>query len=153
MASHELHVESPAFVANGAIPIEFTADGADTSPPLAWSQPPLDTESVAILVEDPDAPAGPFTHWIVTGIPPEVTSIAPGGRLPHGAMIGANDFGEHRWRGPKPPRGRHHYHFKVYALDLPLARASLDREHLLALIAGHVLAQGEVVGTYEHKKR
>jgi len=149
-----LHVESSAFRPDGAIPSRFTADGADVPPPLAWDRPPVDTRSVAIVVEDPDAPdpARPqrtFTHWIVTGIPPEVTSIE--GRLPAGAAVGKNDFGDTRWRGPKPPTGKHRYFFKVYALDIELSHPEIDREHLLSVIGGHVIAQGTVMGTYAHR--
>jgi len=146
LTKHTLRVESPAFGANRPIPTKFTPDGDDIAPPLRWETPPVETQSVAIVVDDPDAPRGTFTHWVVTGIPPSVTSID--GKLPAGAIAGENDYGDTRWHGPKPPSGCHRYCFKVYALDMPLAK-DLDREQLLAAIGGHVLAQGELVGTCE----
>lgn len=149
---HELHVSSPSFRHGSAIPIEHTADGADVPPDLAWSAPPPGTQSFALVVEDPDAPDPDrpqrvWTHWIVTAIPPNVTSIR-GGRLPPGAVQGSNDWGQRAWGGPKPPVGRHRYFFKVYALDIPLDAPGITRLELLAALKGHIVAQGELVGTY-----
>src|SRR5689334_10301123 len=101
-----LRVTSTAFPPNGQIPSDYTCDGGQTSPPLAWSAPPAGTKSIAVLVEDPDAPRGIFTHWIVTGVPPNVTSLSPG-KLPAGAIAGTNDFGAASWGGPCPPSGTH----------------------------------------------
>jgi Raf kinase inhibitor-like YbhB/YbcL family protein len=154
-----LRVESPAFGMNAAIPQQFTSDGDDIAPPLAWSNPPAGTKGIAIIVEDPDAPnpAAPtttFTHWIVTGIRPTTTSL-PGGRLPEGAVLGTNDWGNRAWQGPKPPIGRHRYFFKVFALDVALDAPGITREELLGTMKGHILAQGELIGTYEkpHERR
>lgn len=142
-----LKVSSSAFGANEAIPSEFTCDGAEKSPPLSWSNVPADAKSIAILVDDPDAPKGTFTHWIVTNIPPSDTSLSEAGSLPSGATAANNDKGATGYAGPCPPTGTHHYHFRVFALDttltLPTSRADFMRE-----IKGHVLAQGELVGTY-----
>jgi Raf kinase inhibitor-like YbhB/YbcL family protein len=153
---HTLRVSSPAFGANGSIPPQFTSDGSDVSPPLSWSTPPPGTKSVAILVEDPDAPdpAAPrrtWVHWIVTGIAPSVTTLD--GVLPPGAVQGQNDWGQHRWMGPNPPIGRHRYFFRVYALDIPLGAAAMRKPEFLAAIKSHILAQGELIGTYEKPRR
>ncbi len=155
-----LQVTSSAFGANGTIPIEHTGDGQDLAPPLAWTAPPPGTKSIAILVEDPDAPnpAAPqrtWAHWIVTGIPPTTTMLPGGDRLPAGAVAGTNDWGERKWMGPMPPVGRHRYFFKVYALDIALDAPGITRLELLAAMKGHILAEGEVIGTYEkpHEKR
>lgn len=155
-----LRVSSPAFGPNGSIPIEHTGEGQDVAPGLAWSPPPAGTKSVAILVEDPDAPnpAAPqrtWVHWVVTGIPPTVTSLRGGSTLPAQAVVGTNDWGERRWRGPMPPIGRHRYFFKVYALDIALSAPGITKLELLAAMKGHILAQGELIGTYEraHEKR
>jgi Raf kinase inhibitor-like YbhB/YbcL family protein len=147
-APSSLSVSSSAFSANGEIPSEHTCDGAQISPPLSWSKPPSGTKSVAILVTDPDAPRGTFTHWIVTGLPAHTTSLAAGDKLPTGAVAGKNDFGALGWGGPCPPRGRHRYVFHVYALDIPLSRP-LAPAAFKSAIAGHVLAEGELVGTYQ----
>ena len=144
-----LDVESSAFAANGAIPSEYTCEGSEATPPLRWSNIPREARSIAIVVEDPDAPKGTFTHWIVTGIPATTTALA--GALPAGASAGRNDFGKTGWSGPCPPSGRHRYVFRVYALDIPLAK-QLAKADFAATIAGHVVAQGELVGTYQKQK-
>lgn len=146
-APSSLRVTSSAFGAGDRIPTAYTCDGRQASPPLAWSAPPAGTKSIAVLVEDPDAPRGTFTHWIVTGVPATVTSLAAG-ELPPGAVAGTNDFGAARWGGPCPPSGTHRYVFRVFALDIPLAKA-LTPTTFKTAIAGHVLAQGQLVGTYQ----
>jgi Raf kinase inhibitor-like YbhB/YbcL family protein len=143
-----IEVTSTAFTNNNPIPAEYTCDGAETPPPLAWSKVPAATKSIAILAEDPDAPKGTFTHWLVTGIPATATSL--GERLPEGAMAQKNDKGAAGYAGPCPPSGRHHYAFHVYALDIPAPRAA-TRTAFLKTINGHVLATGELVGTYEKR--
>jgi Raf kinase inhibitor-like YbhB/YbcL family protein len=149
-----LQVSSSAFSANSTIPIQHTGEGQDIAPPLAWTAPPPGTESIAILVEDPDAPnpAAPqrtWVHWIVTGIPANVTSLPGGDWLPGNAAVGTNDWGERVWMGPMPPIGRHRYFFKVFALDIALAAPGITKLELLAAMKGHIVAQGELVGTYE----
>jgi Raf kinase inhibitor-like YbhB/YbcL family protein len=143
-----LTVTSSAFSANGAIPTEYTCDGSETSPPLAWSGVPSGARSVAILVEDPDAPKGTFMHWLVTDIPSATTSLDKGASLPDGAMAAKNDKGNTGYAGPCPPTGQHHYHFRVYALDKTLGKIT-TRAGFQSAIKGHVLAQGELVGTYQ----
>jgi Raf kinase inhibitor-like YbhB/YbcL family protein len=151
MASTNLTVTSSAFAHGATIPVQFTAEGDDIPPPLAWSPPPPGTRTVAILVEDPDAPnpdapQRTFVHWIVTGIPAAVTSFD--GALPTGAVAGTNDMGERAWTGPNPPIGRHRYFFRVFALDIDLDGPGLSKSELMSAIKGHVLAQGELIGTY-----
>lgn len=148
-----LHVQSSAFGMNGSIPARYTADGEDVAPPLAWSTPPPTAKSIAIIVDDPDAPdpAAPqrtWVHWVVTGIPATTTSLAGGRALPHGVVMGTNDFRQRAWRGPSPPIGRHRYFFKIYALDIQLAAPGITKIELLAAMKGHIVAQGELVGTY-----
>jgi Raf kinase inhibitor-like YbhB/YbcL family protein len=150
-AATTMSITSPAFTANAEIPSEHTCEGADVAPALAWSGAPAGTKSFAVVVDDPDAPdpAAPkrtWVHWVVVNIPAEVASLGP--TLPAGAAAGANDWGKSAWGGPCPPIGRHRYFFKVYALDGIYGTAGMTKPALLAAISGHVLAKGELVGTY-----
>lgn len=149
-----LRVESSDIGMNGSIPIQYTADGADIPPPLSWSAGPEGTEGYAILVEDPDvpspdAPTTTLAHWIVTGIPANVRSLPAGGILPDRAVHGTNDFGNRGWNGPDPEVGRHRYFFKVFALDVILDAPGITRKELLGTMRGHILAWGQLIGTYE----
>lgn len=149
-----LEVESSAFGMRRSIPVQFTAEGDDIAPPLSWSTPPEGTKSIAVIVDDPDAPnpdapQRTWVHWVVTGIPPTTTELRGGNSLPDGAVMGTNDWGNSVWGGPNPPIGRHRYFFKVYALDIPLAAPGITKRELLAAMKGHILAQGELIGTYE----
>jgi len=148
-APKTLQVTSTAFSANQEIPTEMTCQGANVSPPLAWSAVPDGTRSIAILVDDPDAPKGTFLHWLVTGLSPATRSLGKAATLPAPAMPMRNDKGTDGYTGPCPPTGTHHYHFRVYALDVPLAGKPLTRGAFTRAITGHVLAQGELVGTYK----
>jgi Raf kinase inhibitor-like YbhB/YbcL family protein len=157
----EMKVRSPAFASDQPIPKRYTADGENISPPLEWSGVPHGTKEVAVIVDDPDAPsAQPFAHWLMYHIPPDTTRIPEGasphngdgeGLLPVGVVQGRNSFRSAGYGGPAPPRGNpHHYHFAVYALDAPLdVDANADRETVLESMQGHVLAKGELVGTYQ----
>ncbi len=147
-AKTSLKVTSSAFGANGAIPPEYTCDGAQTTPPLSWSNAPKNTRAVALLIEDPDAPNGAFTHWLITGIPATITSLSSGGTLPDGAMVAKNGKGDTGYIGPCPPSGRHHYFFHVYALDTTIPGPA-TKEDFLSSINGHILAEGELIGTYQ----
>jgi Raf kinase inhibitor-like YbhB/YbcL family protein len=142
----ELQVTSTAFTANQPIPPEFTCDGGDNPPPLAWSQPPKDTRSIAVFVDDADAPKGTFTHWLVTGISPFTTSLS--GALPDGAIAAKNGKGSTGYTGPCPPAGKHRYYFHVFALDTQIAQPA-DKLEFLRAIQGHVLADGTLMGTYQ----
>jgi Raf kinase inhibitor-like YbhB/YbcL family protein len=148
-----LTVTSRAFASNGAIPVDYTCDGADKSPQLSWSAPPEGTKSFAILVDDPDAQSGTFTHWIAYDIRPDVL-VLPEGDDPSalGGTSGINDFKRPGYAGPCPPKMEiHHYYFRVFALDAPLgAAAGGGRGAADAAMSGHVLAQGALVGTFSH---
>ena len=146
-APPRLVVTSSAFKPNGAIPTEYTCNGSEISPPLSWSAVPNDTRTIAILVDDPDAPGGTFTHWLVTGIPATSTGVLAGAALPDGAMAAKNDKGNMGYAGPCPPSGRHRYRFMVFALDTSVPRPA-NRAELLSSIRGHVLAKGELDATY-----
>jgi Raf kinase inhibitor-like YbhB/YbcL family protein len=149
-----LNVSSTAFAPNGQIPVMYSCDGANNSPPLSWSAPPQGAASIAVLVTDPDAPGGTFIHWVAYNIPPGTRGIpagAPGKDiLPAGSVQGTNDFGRAGYGGPCPPRGMpHHYHFTVYALDRTLTLAGRrDGRMLEKALTGHILARGEIVGIY-----
>ncbi|MGQ9650988.1 MAG: YbhB/YbcL family Raf kinase inhibitor-like protein [Phycisphaerae bacterium] len=157
--SAKMTLKSPAFGPNQAIPRKYTGDGEDKSPPLSWSGAPDGTKELALIVDDPDAPTPtPWVHWVLYAIPPDTTSlpegITPSLRVsePPGLMQGKNSFGKVGYGGPAPPRGhgRHRYFFKLYALNAPLGvEAGLSKEALLKAMSGHVLAEGELVGTYE----
>ena len=156
-----LQIESPAFLAGGVIARDQTDDGANLSPPLAWSGVPPDTAELALLVDDPDAPvAEPWVHWIVWKIPATWTSL-PGGfhgpKAPESCrdlVQGQNTWGTPGYRGPAPPRGHgpHHYHFRLFTLDRPLILpAGADKRAFLKAIKGLVRERAELVGTYERK--
>ena len=144
----KLDVTSPAFRDHEDMPVQYTCDGTNTPPPLAWSQVPRETKSIAILVADPDAPNGVHTHWLVTGISPETTSL--GKTLPAGAAATGSGTGDSHYGAPCPPSGRHRYRFRVYALDKDIAKPS-GRASFLRAIHGHILAEGELVGMYERR--
>lgn len=153
-----IEVSSPAFDQGQAIPAKFTEDGQDVSPELRWSGAPSQTRQLALVVDDPDAPsAEPWVHWVIYAIPPSTTMLPEGvskDELPGnmaGAKQGKNSWGTVGYRGPAPPAGKvHHYHFKLYALDAELADGpGLDKASLLQKVQGHVIAQGELIGTYQ----
>jgi Raf kinase inhibitor-like YbhB/YbcL family protein len=151
-----LHVASAAFADGGMIPEKFTADGADVSPPLAWSGAPAATKRYALVVDDPDAPGGTWTHWTVWNLEgttlDEGVSNAPATVLPPFTQ-GRNSFGAAGYGGPSPPSGTHRYVFRVYALDGPLDLApTADADVLRAAMKGHALAYGALVGKYAAKK-
>ena len=153
----KLAVTSSAFAANGEIPSVHTCQGNDVSPPLAWSGAPGKTKSFALIVDDPDAPdpkapTTVFVHWVLVDIPPSVTSLAAGAPPPDGSLAGKNDFDKKAWGGPCPPIGRHRYFFKVYALDTTLGKAGMTKAEALDAMKGHIVGQGELVGTYQKKK-
>ncbi|MGE0546204.1 MAG: YbhB/YbcL family Raf kinase inhibitor-like protein [Kofleriaceae bacterium] len=150
-------VRSDAFSDASDIPVDYTAEGQNISPPIAWEQVPPGTESFAILAEDLDSPEHQFVHWIVVGLTPETTELVAGAHadLPAGAKHGTNDFGNAGWGGPDPKRGpkRHRYVFHIYALDRALTDEGITKPALLAAIDGHVLAEGQLVGLYQLRNR
>jgi Raf kinase inhibitor-like YbhB/YbcL family protein len=150
---------SPAFGHDSDIPERYTCEGADISPPLAWSGAPQGTKSFALIVDDPDAPdpRAPkmtWVHWVVVDIPGDtlqlVEDAAGGGRLPRGAYQGLNDWKRAAYGGPCPPTGRHRYFFKLYALGtlLPNLRKATATKVSTAM-KGHVIGQAQLVGTYQ----
>jgi Raf kinase inhibitor-like YbhB/YbcL family protein len=146
-----MKITSSAFQEGGNIPSRFTCDGSDTSPPLQITGIPSEAKSLVLIADDPDAPGGLFTHWLVWNIPPQTNSIAEGS-APKG-VPGANDFGKSGYRGPCPPPGTHRYSFKIFALDRELdLRAGAKRSQLDAAMKGHAIAQGELVGRYARRK-
>jgi hypothetical protein len=150
-----MHLDSPAFPPQGDIPAIHTCEGADSAPPLNWRDVPPGTRSLALIVDDPDAPdpAKPqrtWVHWVLYDIPPQTTGLPAGGTPPAGAREGLNDWKRAGYGGPCPPIGRHRYFFKLYALDTQLAGLQqATKAQLEAAMQGHVLAQTQLVGTYQ----
>ena len=144
-------MSSTAFADGRPIPANYTCSGADTPPPLRWSGMPGGARSIALTVIDPDAPGKPFVHWILFNLPPSTSELPEGAQPPAGSVQGHNDFGGTGYRGPCPPSGpAHHYHFKVYALDTELSsRAGESEAAIQDAVRGHVLASGELVGTFK----
>ena len=154
-----LSIRSSAFTANGAIPVRHTCESDDASPPLEWSGVPDRAKSLALIVDDPDAPdpAAPkrvYVHWVIYDIPPSLGGLHEGVRestVPTGARQGRNDGGGTGYMGPCPPIGRHRYFFKLYALDTTLGDlgAGATKADLEAKMKGHVIEQAELIGTYQ----
>lgn len=153
-ATPALEVRSDSFANGTAIPARYTCDGADVSPPLSWSGVPDGAESLALFVDDPDAPGGTFTHWIVYNISATEGSLDEGlprgQNLPGGLHQGNNSFGTVGYDGPCPPPGpAHRYVFRLYALNRsPDFSGVVDRSALEAEMKGHIVAEGVLVGTY-----
>jgi Raf kinase inhibitor-like YbhB/YbcL family protein len=145
----EFALESSAFQHAQPIPRRHTCEGEDVSPPLRWTNVPDGTRALALVVDDPDAPGGVFTHWVAWGLDPAAAELGEGESAP---SEGRNDFGTAGYRGPCPPPGHgpHRYHFSLYALDAePGLRAGARKTDLQQAIEGHVLTTAELVGTYE----
>jgi hypothetical protein len=147
----KMKVTSTAFGQGANIPSKFSCDGANTSPPLQIQDVPSGAKSLVLIVDDPDAPSGLFTHWAVWNISPQ-TNTVPEGSAPKGVQ-GTNDFDRSGYGGPCPPSGTHRYYFKVFALDGELNLPSgAKRSQLDTAMKGHVVAQGELMGRYSRKK-
>ncbi len=158
-AAMPLELKSTAFAANAAIPKKHTCDGADLSPELSWSGVPKGTKSLALIMDDPDAPPGTWVHWVLYDLPPEVSKLSEG--LPkkealangakQGLCWGVEDFDRVGYYGPCPPPGSpHRYFFKLYALDKVLGLPSRQtKAQVLKALEGHILAQAELVGIYK----
>jgi Raf kinase inhibitor-like YbhB/YbcL family protein len=156
----QIKLTSEAFRSRQAIPEKYSCDSENSSPPLAWSDITPGTQSLALIVDDPDAVkvAGfVWVHWLVYNIPAETTSLAENVpadvELPDGSLQGETSFGEVGYGGPCPPQGKsHQYEFKLYALDIVLdLEAGITKEELLAAMEGHILAEGELIGRYKRK--
>lgn len=148
-----MKLESTAFTANGMIPSQYTCDGQDISPPLRWDIPPTGTQSLALIVDDPDAPGQTFVHWVLYDLPPEIhqlpQAVTAQDTLPGGGTQGKNDFGKLGYGGPCPPSGIHRYFFKIYAIDRELGlKSGATKAQLEAAISGHILATAELIGRY-----
>ena len=144
-AAASVSVATPAFQAGGDIPAKFTCNGANVNPELKINGVPNEAKSLVLIVDDPDAPRGLFTHWIVWNIDPKTTDIGENS-VPVGGVQGTNDFGKRNYSGPCPPSGTHRYSFKIFALDSKLdLKASARRAELDAAMKSHVLTQGELI--------
>ena len=153
-------LSSPAFGHQGEIPSKYTCDGEDISPPLAWSGVPKDAKSLALIVDDPDAPdpRAPkmvWVHWVLYNIPPDTDGLPEGvakAQLPPGTLEGLNDWKRTGYGGPCPPIGRHRYFFKLYALDTTLPDLGTPtKKQLEQAMKGHVLAEAVLIGTYQRR--
>ncbi|HOP66732.1 MAG TPA: YbhB/YbcL family Raf kinase inhibitor-like protein [Methanoregulaceae archaeon] len=150
----EIPISSDAFAEGERIPVQYSCGGENISPPLSWGDPPAGTESLAVICDDPDAPGGLFTHWVLVNIPPDSRGL-PGGvkrapLLDDGSIHGANSYGKLEYSGPCPPPGRpHRYYFHIYALDIPLKlRSPADRRAVENAMKGHILAEGSCMGIF-----
>jgi Raf kinase inhibitor-like YbhB/YbcL family protein len=163
-----IQLSSPAFAEGGMIPKEFTCEGSDLSPPVAWSGVPASARTLSLICDDPDAPSGTWSHWVVFNLPSQVkalkggiplgesipeTSIEgsePAGQASSKPQQGKNDFGKAGYGGPCPPSGTHRYFFRLYALDATLELGSAaTRSDVLKAIEGHLLAEGRLIGKYQ----
>ncbi len=148
---------SAAFDEGKTIPIKYSGQGDDLSPPLSWSGAPGGAKSFALIMEDPDAPMMTFTHWVIFNLPGDKTSlpenVAKVGELPDGSRQGKNSFQETGYGGPMPPPGKaHRYYFKIFALDTVLnLKAGANKKELLAAMEGHILAEGQLMGIYQRQ--
>jgi hypothetical protein len=156
-AAMHIQLTSAAFADGQPIPAKYTCDGSDVSPPLQWTNAPANTKSFALIADDPDAPMGTWVHWVAYDLSP-VTSALPEGvaksqYISGNAMQGQNDFHRLGYGGPCPPPGKaHRYFFKIYALDTVLnLKPGLTKKELLKVTNGHVLAEGQLMGTYQRK--
>ena len=156
-AALALTLTSPAFKPGAAIPSRYTCEGEDVSLPLAWNGVPAGTKGLALVLDDPDAPdpKAPkrvWVHWVLYNLPPETRELAAGADtagLPPGTAHGVNDSKQAAYNGPCPPIGRHRYFHKLYALDTTLDLTHATKADLEAAMKGHVLAQAELIGTYQ----
>jgi Raf kinase inhibitor-like YbhB/YbcL family protein len=150
---------STSFAHGESIPVRHTCDGEDRSPPLAWTDVPVETRAFALVCDDPDAPRGTWVHWLLYQLPAEAAELGPGvpsqPQLPSGARQGINDAGDVGYGGPCPPPGKpHRYFFRLYALDVALnLPPGVNRADLDAAMNGHVLAEATLMGTYQRASR
>jgi Raf kinase inhibitor-like YbhB/YbcL family protein len=147
----KLTISSSAFDNNGEIPSRYTCDGADVNPSLKIENVPPETRSLALVVDDPDAPRGTWVHWVLWNIEPKTVSIGEDS-VPAGAVRGTNDFRKVDYGGPCPPSGTHRYFFKLYALDTELSLAAgSSKADLERAMKGHVIQQAQTIGLYSRK--
>jgi hypothetical protein len=152
-----MQLTSPAFKAGEPIPVKHTCDGQDVSPALTWTNVPSSTKSLALIADDPDAPAGTWVHWVLYDLPPSATQLAEDTpkqqALPNGARQGLNDFRRWGYGGPCPPPGKaHRYYFKLYALDAMLdLKSGATKKDVERAMEKHILSQAQLMGTYQRK--
>jgi Raf kinase inhibitor-like YbhB/YbcL family protein len=151
-----LEMKSSAFTNGGAIPVKYSYDDSNYSPPLSWSDVPTGTKTFALISDDPDAPVGTWVHWVMWNIPANTTALKEGlskeQNLSGGIVQGMNDFRKNGYDGPSPPSGTHRYFFKLYALDSLIDLApSARKADLVSAMKGHVLAETSLIGTYTRK--
>jgi len=154
-----MKISSPVFSDGEPIPPRYSCEGSDISPPLDWDVALLsipDNGSIVLICDDPDAPGGTWIHWVIFNLPPETSSlpemVMPREELENGALQGANSWGNIGYGGPCPPSGTHRYYYKVYALDAKLNLSpGTTKEELLNAMDGHVLDEGQLMGTYTRK--
>jgi len=149
-----LQLKSSDFAPGADIPKQFTCDGADMSPTLAWNDPPPATQSFALIADDPDAPIGTFVHWVLYNLPATLRALPQNfpktEQAADGSLHGKNDFDKIGYNGPCPPKGKpHRYFFKLYALDTKLnLKSGASKKDVVRAMQGHILAQGEYMGRY-----
>jgi len=148
-----ISLTSSAFAEGKTIPTKYSSEGDDISPPLAWSGVPKEAKSLVLICDDPDAPMGTWVHWVIYNLPPTTASlaeaVAPAKTRGDGSMQGYNSAGKVGYQGPMPPSGTHRYFFRLYALDKMLElKPGATRAELDGAMKGHILAQGQLMGTY-----
>jgi Raf kinase inhibitor-like YbhB/YbcL family protein len=147
-----MKITSSAFSEGGTIPDKYAKADQNVNPPLRIEGAPAEAKSLLLIMDDPDAPVGLFTHWLVWNVDPKTTEIAENS-VPKGAVQGTNDYPNLGYGGPQPPSGTHRYYFKIYALDRTLdLKPGAKRKEVDAAMRGHVIAQAELMGRYSHKK-
>ena len=148
----KMKITSSSFQEGGDIPSKFSCDGQNINPALRIEGTPSNAKSLLLIMDDPDAPVGLFTHWLLWNIDPKTTDIAEKS-VPKGAVQGTNDYPTLGYGGPQPPSGTHRYYFKIFALDQMLdLKAGVKRAEVDAAMRGHVIAQGELMGRYSKQK-
>lgn len=147
-----LQVSSSAFSEGQPVPEKYTCDGQNVSPPLKWSGAPANTRSFSVIADDPDAPSGTFTHWVLYDLPPDTTELSEGSSA--GGKQGVSGFKKTGYGGPcPPPGGAHRYFFHVYALDVAsLGGPGLSKQDVTTAMKGHIVGQGQLMGTYKRRK-
>lgn len=148
-----INVSSPNFTQGQAIPAKYSCQGQELSPPLSWKGLPAETKSLALIMDDPDAPGGTWVHWVLYNLPPDSgglpEGVSPSGDGPGGSKQGKNSWNKQGYGGPCPPGGVHRYFFKIYALDTTLGlKAGATKQQVLQAMQGHIIGQGELMGTF-----
>jgi Raf kinase inhibitor-like YbhB/YbcL family protein len=147
-----MKISSNAFEHNWQIPKKYTCDGSDVNPPLKFEGVPSEAKSLALIVDDPDAPVGTWVHWVLWNIDPKTSEIKENS-VPKGAHQGMNDFRKNDYGGPCPPSGAHRYFFKLYAIDITLNLApNATKSDIESAIKGHILAKAELIGLYKRSR-